>query len=201
MIVNDLQALRTVGVALDTLRCRGVIIAHLKISCPVVFEHVAADGSHFQCSESWVKKFVVWNLNWSFRHATCAAQKTPATADQLCLDQFYQLSLTIRDCAIFHPCFYVNLDQTNIVYQPANATTYKEVGSSRSQSLDRKKSVHLLLLLVSRQQGTHSPSRLFTLERLLVLFPQRLSQHSRKWKLWDSGFVFQGQICTGLHSN
>lgn len=70
-------------------------------------------------------------LNWSFRHATRAAQKTPSNADQLCLDQFYWLTLTIHDCTIFHASFYVNIDQTNIVYQPANTATYEEVGSKQ----------------------------------------------------------------------
>jgi len=130
-IVEDLRALRTVGVALDTIRCRGIIIARLTVSCPEIFEATAKDGSHFQCTESWVKKFLAQNLNWSFRRATRAAQKTPSNADQLCLDQFYRLTLTIRDCAIFHASFYVNIDQTNIVYQPANTATYEEVGSKQ----------------------------------------------------------------------
>ncbi|KIJ15725.1 hypothetical protein PAXINDRAFT_32043, partial [Paxillus involutus ATCC 200175] len=70
-------------------------------------------------------------LHWSFRRATCAAQKTPVLAHQLCLDQFYHLSLTIRDCTIFFPCFLVNIDQMNIIYQPANTTMYEEKGSKQ----------------------------------------------------------------------
>ncbi|KAG1837853.1 hypothetical protein DFJ58DRAFT_862112 [Suillus subalutaceus] len=60
-----------------------------------------------------------------------ALHSTPSNADQLCLDQFYHLTLTIRDCAIFDASFYVNIDQTNIVYQPANTATYEEVGSKQ----------------------------------------------------------------------
>ncbi|KIJ10719.1 hypothetical protein PAXINDRAFT_28855, partial [Paxillus involutus ATCC 200175] len=110
---------------------RGVIIARLQISCSQVFRVTAKDGSRFQCTESWVKKFVRGNLKWSFRCATRAAQKMPPDATQLCLHQFYRLALTIRDCAIFHASFYVNIDQTNIVYQPANTATYEEVGSKQ----------------------------------------------------------------------
>jgi hypothetical protein len=130
-IIEDLCALRTVGVALDTMRCCGIIIARLTVSCPEIFEATAKDGSSFRCSESWVKKFVHQNLNWSFRQATRAAQKTPSNADQLCLDQFYRLTLTIRDCAIFDASFYVNIDQTNIVYQPTNTATYQDIGSKQ----------------------------------------------------------------------
>ncbi|KAG1798791.1 uncharacterized protein BJ212DRAFT_1305651 [Suillus subaureus] len=46
-IIEDLHSLRTVSVALDTMCCRGVIITHLMVSCPDVFEVVAKDGSHF----------------------------------------------------------------------------------------------------------------------------------------------------------
>ncbi|KAG0706434.1 hypothetical protein DFH29DRAFT_980474 [Suillus ampliporus] len=92
------------------MHCHGVIIAYLTVSCPEVFEAVAKDGSCFQCTESW---------------------KTPSNADQLCLDQFLHLTLTIQNCAIFHACFYVNIDQTNIVYQPTNTATYEEAGSKQ----------------------------------------------------------------------
>ncbi|KAG1796835.1 uncharacterized protein BJ212DRAFT_1290247 [Suillus subaureus] len=73
-------------------------------------EAVAKDGSCFQCTEPWVKKFIAANLNWLFHCATHAAQKTPSNADQLCLDQFLCLTLTIWNCAIFHACFYVNIN-------------------------------------------------------------------------------------------
>ena len=77
------------------------------------------------------QEFVAANLNWSFCRATRAAQKTPSNTDQLCLDQFLRLTLTIYNCAIFHACFYINIDQTNIMYQPANTATYKEVSSKQ----------------------------------------------------------------------
>jgi len=85
-IIEDLRALHAVGVALDTMHCHGVIIACLTISCPEIFKATAKDSSRFQCTESWVKKFVHWTLNWTFHYATCATQKTPSNADQLCLD-------------------------------------------------------------------------------------------------------------------
>ncbi|KAG2028826.1 hypothetical protein BDR03DRAFT_882592, partial [Suillus americanus] len=40
-IIEDLRALRAVGVALDTMRCRGVIIARITVSCPEIFEATA----------------------------------------------------------------------------------------------------------------------------------------------------------------
>ncbi|KIK33472.1 hypothetical protein CY34DRAFT_57867, partial [Suillus luteus UH-Slu-Lm8-n1] len=66
LIMNDLQSLRQVGVALDTLRCRGIILARLQRSIPEIFEPVAKDGSRFRCTENWVKEFLYEHLSWSF---------------------------------------------------------------------------------------------------------------------------------------
>ncbi|KAJ8586621.1 hypothetical protein M405DRAFT_743310 [Rhizopogon salebrosus TDB-379] len=123
--------LREVGTALDITRCRGIIIAHLQHAIPDIFEHVAKDGSSFRCTESWVKKFLSEHLSWSFRRATRAAQKLPENSEDRCVEQFLRLALTIRDCAIFHPSFYVNIDQTNVIYQPSNTSTYEVKGSKQ----------------------------------------------------------------------
>ncbi|KAG1836697.1 hypothetical protein DFJ58DRAFT_637676, partial [Suillus subalutaceus] len=100
---------------------------------------IAKDGSSFHCTESWVKKFLFEHLHWSFCRATCAAQKLPENTDECCLKQFLQLALTIRDCAIFHPSFYVNNNQTNIIYQPANTSTYEVKGSKQVAVLGQDK--------------------------------------------------------------
>lgn len=149
-IIEDLRALCTVGVALDTMCCCGIIIACLTVSCPEISEATAKDSSSFRCSESWVKKFVHQNLNWSFHHATHAAQKTPSNANQLCLDQFYHLTLTIHDCTIFDASFYVNIDQMNIVYQPTNTATYQDIGSKQVAIIGQEeKQVFTMLVGIS----------------------------------------------------
>ncbi|KAG2364286.1 hypothetical protein BDR07DRAFT_1280054 [Suillus spraguei] len=131
LILTNLCSLRTVGVALDTLRCQGIILAWLQHSIPEIFKHVAKDGSCFRCTEKWVKQFLTDHLNWSFRRATRAAQKLPPNVKQVLLDQFLCLALTIRDCAIFDATFLVNIDQTNIIYQPLNTSTFEVTGSKQ----------------------------------------------------------------------
>ncbi|KAF8833447.1 hypothetical protein BDN67DRAFT_916999 [Paxillus ammoniavirescens] len=37
----------------------------------------------------------------------------------------------LRDNIIYSAAFYVNIDQTNIIFQPANSATYKKVGSKQ----------------------------------------------------------------------
>ncbi|KII82827.1 hypothetical protein PLICRDRAFT_70158, partial [Plicaturopsis crispa FD-325 SS-3] len=98
---------------------------------PEVFEKVAKDGSRFRCTESWVRKFLYANLKWTMRSATRAAQKLPPNAEDLCREQFLRLVLAARDCVIEHGGFHVNIDQTNVIYQPANSRTFEEVGSKQ----------------------------------------------------------------------
>lgn len=57
--------------------------------------------------------------------------KTPPNVDQILLDQFLHLSLTICDCTIFNSAFIVNIDQTNIIYQPSNTSTFETTGSKQ----------------------------------------------------------------------
>jgi hypothetical protein len=65
------------------------------------------------------------------RSATRAAQKLPTNADELCREQFLRLSLTLRDGVIDRPQFYVNIDQTNVIYQTTNSRTFEERGSKQ----------------------------------------------------------------------
>lgn len=185
-IIEDLRALRAVGVALDTMRCRGVIIARITVSCPEIFEATAKDGSKFRCTESWVKKFVHRTLNWTFRRATRAAQKTPSNADQLCLDQFYRLTLTIRDCAIFDASFYVNIDQTNIVYQPANTATYEEVGSKQVAVIGQEEKRAFTVLVGISASGDALPFQVIYCGKTARSLPSKTTQQFKDAQ--DLGF-------------
>ncbi|KIK95919.1 hypothetical protein PAXRUDRAFT_125271, partial [Paxillus rubicundulus Ve08.2h10] len=50
---------------------------------------------------------------------------------EVCLKQFLCLALTMQDDIIISASFHVNIDQTNIIYQPANNYTYKISGSKQ----------------------------------------------------------------------
>jgi hypothetical protein len=131
MIVKQLSTLRQVGVALNTSRCRGIIVGLLRHALPDIFTKKAHDGSMFKCSDSWVHTFLYDNLHYTMRKGTHAAQKLPANLHDVCREQFLRLALTIRDDVITSPEFLVNIDQTNIVYQPASGYTYEVIGSKQ----------------------------------------------------------------------
>jgi hypothetical protein len=71
------------GIAMDTNRSRGIIVANFHFRAPEIFMKRAKDGSYFRCTDAWVKKYLRDNLNWSFRRATRAAQKVPPNIDEI----------------------------------------------------------------------------------------------------------------------
>lgn len=129
--MHQIQTLRQVGVALSTARCRGIIVGILHHELPNIFSTAAKDGSMFKCSDSWVKAFLYDHLQYTIRQGTRAAQKLPPNVDDVCRQQFLRLSLTIRDDVIPYPEFLVNIDQTNVIYQPAKGCTYERIGSKQ----------------------------------------------------------------------
>ncbi|KAG1771358.1 hypothetical protein EV702DRAFT_933432, partial [Suillus placidus] len=91
------------------------IVGILRHDLPEIFSMQAKDGSVFKCSDSWVKTFLYDQLQYTMRKGTRAAQKLPPNIDNVCLEQFLRLALTIRDDVITYPEFLVNIDQTNII--------------------------------------------------------------------------------------
>ncbi|KAG2362624.1 hypothetical protein BDR07DRAFT_1284293 [Suillus spraguei] len=192
-----------VGVALDTIRCCGIIIAHLTVSCPEIFEATAKDSSHFRCTKAWVKKFVAHTLNWSFRHATCTAQKTPSNANQLCLDQFYQSTLAIHNCAIFYASFYVNIDQTNIVYQPANTTIYEEVSSKQVAVIGQEEKRAFTVVVGISASGDALPFQIIYCGKTAHSLPTKTTPQFKVMQdlSWGSSCAFQIPTLIGRHFN
>ncbi|KIK81333.1 hypothetical protein PAXRUDRAFT_126380, partial [Paxillus rubicundulus Ve08.2h10] len=70
-------------------------------------------------------------LQFTMCKATRAAHKLPSNASEVCLKQFLHLALTMWDNVIISASFHVNIDQTNIIYQPANNYIYEISGSKQ----------------------------------------------------------------------
>ncbi|KAH7917361.1 hypothetical protein BV22DRAFT_976149, partial [Leucogyrophana mollusca] len=160
---------------LDITRCRGLTVAHIHHAAPEVFNKVAKDGSVFCAAESWVRKFLTDNLHWTFCRATRAAQKLPVNADQLCCEQFLCLALTMWDCAINHPSFYVNIDQTNIVYQPAKTGTFEEIGSKQVAVIGQEEKCAFTLVVGISSIGDLLPFQVIYGGKSLRSLPKRTS--------------------------
>jgi hypothetical protein len=152
-IKDQLLKLRVAGIAMDTNRARGIIVAHLQFRAPEVFAKRAKDGSYFRCTDSWVKKFLHENLRWTFRRATRAAQKLPANLDHVLRENFLRLALTFRNGVIEHAVFFVNADQTYFHMQPTSTSTFEEVGSKQVSVLGKEEKRAATMLVAATPKG------------------------------------------------
>lgn len=97
---------------------------------PAIFEKAGKNGRSFQCSDSYVQKFLKCSLDWTIRRGTQASQKVPKDADEQLKQMFFRLSAIIWDEKL-EDCFIVNSDQTQVVYAPGASVTYEKSGSKQ----------------------------------------------------------------------
>lgn len=110
---------------------RGIMVAFIEYDVPHLFTQIAADGSQFKCSESYVRNSLC-TLGWSERCATRAAQKLFANYEQTLSDSFLCQAFIIHDHGIPVP-LHVNTDQTQMHYQIGRKRTWNKKGQSRLQ--------------------------------------------------------------------
>lgn len=64
-IITHLNQLRDASVPLTLVTIRGIVVALIMQLAPEIFEIKAADGSEFQCSDSFIRQWLHTTLNWS----------------------------------------------------------------------------------------------------------------------------------------
>lgn len=123
---------------------RGIMVAFIEYDAPHLFTHIAADGSQFKCSESYVRNYLR-TLGWSERCATRAAQKLPANYEQILSDSFLRQAFIIRDHGIPAP-LRVNTDQTQMHYQMGGKRTWNKKGAKQvaTMGMDEKRAFTLV---------------------------------------------------------
>jgi hypothetical protein len=122
---------------------RAVVQAYMQLLAPEVVD--------FKCSDAWIRKFVFKEdkLRWVLRKPTKAAQKVPINAEELILIAFYRHVLTFRDGPIRHPCFHVNMDQTQFLMQMGGGLTFEKFGSKQvpASGLEEKRAFSLTVAI------------------------------------------------------
>jgi hypothetical protein len=142
-IVLELKDLRKTGTTMTVPCIRAVVQAYMQIFAPEVV--------NFKYSDTWIRKFVfkAQELRWVMRTPTKAAQKVPIDAENLILITFYRHVLTFRDGPIRHPCFQVNMDQTQFPLQMGGGLTFETLGSKQVSvsRLEEKRAFSLLVAI------------------------------------------------------
>ncbi|KAJ3732385.1 hypothetical protein DFJ43DRAFT_997169, partial [Lentinula guzmanii] len=82
---------------------------------------------NFHCSESFICKYLVNNMDWSFRSTTCAAQKLPKNVEEILTESALQEAYCIHNYNI-PAALCVNTDQTQTVYQQGTNMTWNQKG-------------------------------------------------------------------------
>ncbi|KAJ6456514.1 hypothetical protein C8R45DRAFT_580223, partial [Mycena sanguinolenta] len=117
--INDhLTSLRAAGVVLTLLTIRGIMVSHIEHDAPEVFERTMSDGSHFRCSETFVRRYLRNTLGWSERRATKAAQKLPKNHEKLLEEAFFR--------------------QTQLVYQQGASSTWTQRGEKQVATIGQE---------------------------------------------------------------
>ncbi|KAJ7145195.1 hypothetical protein C8R43DRAFT_844471, partial [Mycena crocata] len=113
------------------------MVALIKKEQPHIFSREAIDGSHFRCSDSFVRKFLRDTMGWSQRTATRAAQKIPPNHEEILTAAFLREAIMTRDYAIpAELC--VNTDQTQIIYQQGAKSTWNKKGEKQIATMGQE---------------------------------------------------------------
>jgi hypothetical protein len=120
------------------------MFAYIEHDAPELLMHQFSDGSRFQCSESFVRKYLR-DLGWSERCSTRAAQKLPDNVSQVLSDAFLRQTCIIRDHAI-PAALRVNTDQTQTHYQMGGKRTWNKRGEKQvaTMGMDEKRAFTLV---------------------------------------------------------
>jgi len=122
-----LTTLHANGAQITVMTARGILLATIILSAPEILEAKFPDGSTFQGSKSFIRKWPHDALGWSRRKATQAAQKVPEDADDQCKRSFLRKAYVMKKEDTV-PELYVNSDQTQAVFAPRDKMTWTATG-------------------------------------------------------------------------
>lgn len=108
-----------------------MLLSIIEREAPELFHAMASDGSRFQCSESFTRRFLRRYCNMVPRASTRAAQKIPANAGEKLYEMWLRLALGLRDSGVRHGDLVINFDQTAIVVADNSAHTFDIRGSKQ----------------------------------------------------------------------
>jgi hypothetical protein len=129
-IKRRLQLLRESKVAVTVVTARALILATILEMEPEILEQKFRDGSTFKASESYVQVWLHDALRWSRRKATRAARKIPIDWEEQCEMALWQIVYAVKEYDMVSS-FYVNSDQTQLLYAPGDKMTWTDTNSKQ----------------------------------------------------------------------
>ncbi len=176
VIIKRLEDLRAAHAPLDLVSIRGVVVATILRMAPEIFEHKAPDGSAFQCSDTFLRRFLHEQMHWSERRSTRDGRKIPADWEDQCTKAFFRLAHDIKEYDIPSELI-VNTDQTNMVYAQGTKKTWAPTGSSQVSvsGADEKRAVTLCVSVSNN--GTLLPFQAVYQGETMLSTPKKTAPH------------------------
>ena len=152
-IKTTLTSLHNTSVHLDLTSICGIMIGIIMAKTPAIFKvtvsrkvHGNYIWDHFQCQESFVKKFLREEMKWSLHHVTHVGKKTPENVTQILIDATLRLVWTISEHGVLR-VFLVNTDQTGVQYSAGGFAMWAPIGSKQVEVIgkDERRSFTLVV--------------------------------------------------------
>jgi|SRR5882762_7721982 len=112
---------------IGVVRARAPQIFELLVVRKVHGRHI---WDHFQCRESFVRKFLREEMKWTLRRSTRPGKKVPDGVTYILTNAFLRLSHTISENSVTMALI-VNTDQTLVIYSAGASETYAPKGSKQ----------------------------------------------------------------------
>ncbi|KAF9643806.1 hypothetical protein BDM02DRAFT_3065712, partial [Thelephora ganbajun] len=110
----------------------------------------------FHCRESFVRKFLQEQMNWSLQHSTCPGKKVPQGVTYILTNAFFHLVHTISENNIAIT-LNVNTDQTMVIYAAGASETYALKGSKQIEVVGKDEKWGFTLVVGISMSGDALP--------------------------------------------
>lgn len=159
------------------------MVAQIQHFVPGLFTRFSKTGTTFQCTDSFVRKFLHQELGWSERAATRAAQKVPIDAPMQIRHSFLRQALVTRNYNIVAD-LRVNMDQQNTKYQMGSDSTWAPTGSKQVAVAGNEDKRAFTLVVGVSASGTLLPFQAIwdgkLVSRSLPKPPQKIAEEADK---------------------
>ena len=165
---------------------------------PEIFGMRLCNGSIFNASDTFVRKWMHETLNWSHRKATRAAQKIPINWEDLCEKSFFRKAYSIKEEDIA-AILLVNSDQTQGELAPGDKMTWAELGAKQISlvGVDEKRAFTALISVGA--DGTMLPIQAIYAGKTDLSCPSPKSTNYQD--LVDAGFLLEPSGTSTYWSN
>lgn len=135
---------------------RAIMLAIILCLQPDIFKKEYKDGTKFRVSESFVRRWLHRQMNWSVRKAMRTAHELPVNWEDQCEKSALRKAYSIKEYDIPDHLF-INADQAQMIYAPGKKLTWAPTGSTQVSILQAEEKCAFTLMVGVTASGTALP--------------------------------------------